>query len=52
VFDAIPIPKISGKCGGVGPLPMTDDLRLELIPLCKLALEKYNSENQVCLFNT
>lgn len=46
VFDAIPVPKISGKCGGVGPLPMTDDRRLRLTPACHLALDHYNAENQ------
>ncbi|XP_058781672.1 uncharacterized protein LOC131655891 [Vicia villosa] len=44
VFDAISVPKISGKCGGTGPLPITEDVRLRLTPLCNLALEKYNAD--------
>lgn len=46
VFDAISPPAIARLCGGIRPDRMDDDLRLELTPLCKLALEKYNAENQ------
>ncbi|GAU15170.1 hypothetical protein TSUD_09080 [Trifolium subterraneum] len=46
VFDAIGLPSISDFCGDTGPLHITDDDRLKLTPLCKLALDKYNAENQ------
>jgi hypothetical protein len=40
-------PRIAGLLGGVGPIDITVDCRLRLTPLCKLALDKYNAENQV-----
>ncbi|KAI5406566.1 uncharacterized protein LOC127083267 [Lathyrus oleraceus] len=44
-FDAISRPKISDRCGGgPGPLPITEDVRLRLTPLCKFALDKYNAD--------
>ncbi|CAL5203563.1 unnamed protein product [Lathyrus oleraceus] len=44
-FDAISRPKISDRCGGgPGPLSITEDVRLRLTPLCKLALDKYNAD--------
>ncbi|PNX74769.1 digestive organ expansion factor-like protein [Trifolium pratense] len=46
VFDAIGAPSIARLCGGTRPLHIDDDDRLELAPLCKLALDKYNAENQ------
>ncbi|MCH84964.1 digestive organ expansion factor-like protein, partial [Trifolium medium] len=48
-FDAITPPKIImefGRCWTAVPLGMTNDLRLELIPLCKAALDNFNAENQ------
>ncbi|GAU34289.1 hypothetical protein TSUD_19940 [Trifolium subterraneum] len=46
VFDAITPPKIDGRCWDAVPLSMTEASRLTLTPLCKLALDKYNAENQ------
>ncbi|KAK2447744.1 hypothetical protein QL285_007073 [Trifolium repens] len=43
-FDAIASPKILGW--GPVPLDMTDDLRLQLTPHCKAALDKFNADNQ------
>ncbi|CAK8566383.1 unnamed protein product [Lathyrus sativus] len=44
-FDAIGRPKISDTCGGgPRPIPITESVRLELTPLCKLALDKYNAD--------
>ncbi|KAL5076102.1 hypothetical protein RYX36_015086 [Vicia faba] len=41
-FDAIePPPHI---CGGISPLHITNEVRGDLIPLCELALHKYNTE--------
>ncbi|XP_058781669.1 uncharacterized protein LOC131655886 [Vicia villosa] len=45
-FDAIASPEIAGLCGGLVPLPITDDRRVSLTPLCMLALDTYNAENQ------
>ncbi|XP_058781665.1 uncharacterized protein LOC131655883 [Vicia villosa] len=45
-FDAIAPPKIAELCGSIIPLPIDDDLRLVLTPLCNVALEKYNDDNQ------
>lgn len=45
-FDAITPPRKAEICYGVIPLSITDDLRLKLTPLCKLALEQYNAKNQ------
>ncbi|XP_058781663.1 uncharacterized protein LOC131655880 isoform X2 [Vicia villosa] len=45
-FDAIAPPKIAELCSSIIPLPIDDDLRLELTPLCNVALEKYNDDNQ------
>ncbi|XP_058768867.1 uncharacterized protein LOC131642664 [Vicia villosa] len=44
VFDAISVPKISDKCGGTGPVDISEDLRLRLTPLCKFASDKYNAD--------
>ncbi|XP_058768931.1 uncharacterized protein LOC131642729 isoform X1 [Vicia villosa] len=46
IFDAIAPPKIAGLCGGVIPLPIDDDCRLNVTPLCNAALDNYNNENQ------
>ncbi|XP_058781656.1 uncharacterized protein LOC131655874 isoform X2 [Vicia villosa] len=46
LFDAIAPPKIAGICGGVIPLSIDDDCRLNLTPLCNVALDNYNAENQ------
>ncbi|XP_045816686.1 uncharacterized protein LOC123909815 [Trifolium pratense] len=48
VYDAITPPRVGsyGKCGVAVPLDMDENLRSRLIPLCKLALEKYNADNQ------
>ncbi|MCI24412.1 digestive organ expansion factor-like protein [Trifolium medium] len=35
-----------GRCWTAVPLNMTDDLRLELTPLCNAALDKFNADNQ------
>ncbi|XP_045803186.1 uncharacterized protein LOC123896829 [Trifolium pratense] len=48
-FDAITPPKVTTKfgiCWPAVPLNMTDDLRLELTPLCNAALDKFNADNQ------
>ncbi|XP_058755613.1 uncharacterized protein LOC131628816 [Vicia villosa] len=48
-FDAIPVPPLANKCGNNFPRPitttMTDDCRALLIQLSKLALTKFNDEN-------
>ncbi|CAK8566385.1 unnamed protein product [Lathyrus sativus] len=46
-FDAICRPKVLmlENCGGgPRPIPITESKRLELTPLCKLALDKYNAD--------
>ncbi|CAJ2668296.1 unnamed protein product [Trifolium pratense] len=45
-FDAIRAPDIADFCGGINPIHIDDDDRLKLTSLCKLALDKYNAENQ------
>ncbi|WJX32917.1 hypothetical protein P8452_21191 [Trifolium repens] len=49
VFDAIPPPKIAHhgiKFGAAVPLSITEARRRDLTPLCKLALDQCNAENQ------
>jgi hypothetical protein len=36
-----------GRCWVAVPLTMTDDRRLQLTPLSKAALDKFNADNQV-----
>lgn len=47
-FDAIPVPTLANVCGNNFPRPfhITDDRRSLFIDLSKLALEKYNHDNQ------
>ncbi|XP_058781668.1 uncharacterized protein LOC131655885 [Vicia villosa] len=43
-FDAIEPPQFAGLTGCIYPLHITDEVRSYLIPLCNLALDKYNTE--------
>ncbi|GAU51471.1 hypothetical protein TSUD_331030 [Trifolium subterraneum] len=45
-FDAIPLPEKKDLSAKVVPLDITDELRLDLTPLCELALNKYNVEHE------
>ncbi|XP_045816685.1 uncharacterized protein LOC123909814 isoform X2 [Trifolium pratense] len=48
VYDAITPPRIAqyGKCWVAVPLDLNENRLRRLIPLCKLALDKYNADNQ------
>ena len=41
------LPPNTGLLGGIHATPITDFTRPRIVELCKVALEKYNAENQV-----